>query len=75
MTLSARYPELTLPVEVVHGTEDKTVPMAVQPDEAEKIIPTMNVIRLQGVGHMPHHAQPEVAVTAINRAAERAGLR
>ena len=75
VALSARYPELTLPIEVVHGTEDTTVPMAVHPDEAVKVLPSMNVVRLQGVGHMPHHARPEIAVNAINRAAERAGLR
>lgn len=73
--LSKRYPELSLPIEIVHGEEDKTVPIHVHAEEVEKIVPQVNTVRLPGVGHMPHHAEPEVVIDAIDRAAERAGLR
>lgn len=73
--LSQRYPELTLPIEIVHGEADTTVPISVHADEIEKIVPQVNVVRLPGVGHMPHHAAREVTVAAIDRAARRAGLR
>lgn len=72
--LSKRYPELTLPIEIVHGEEDKTVPIHIHAEEIEKIVPQVNTVRLPGVGHMPHHADPEAAVAAIDRAAQRAGL-
>ena len=73
--LSKRYPELTLPIEIVHGEEDLTVPIHVHAEEVEKIVPQVNTVRLPGVGHMPHHAEPEIVVATIDRAAERAGLR
>jgi len=73
--LTDQYPALTLPIEIVHGEADTTVPIFVHADEIEKIVPQVNVVRLPGVGHMPHHAAPEVTVAAIDRAARRAGLR
>ncbi|MEL7181548.1 MAG: alpha/beta hydrolase [Pseudomonadota bacterium] len=73
--LSQRYPELTLPIEIVHGEADKTVPIDVHAEGVEKIVPQVNTTRLPGVGHMPHHAEPELVVAAIDRAAARAGLR
>lgn len=73
VALSARYPELTLPIEIVHGTEDKTVPIHVHAEEVIKVAPTARLTPLQGVGHMPHHAAPDETIAAIDRAAERAG--
>ena len=75
VTLSQRYPELTLPIEILHGTVDTTVPIHVHSREIVKIAPTVRVTELAGVGHQPHHADPEAAVAAIDRAAARAGLR
>lgn len=73
--LSARYPALTLPIEIVHGTADTTVPIHIHPEEVIKIIPSARLTRLDGVGHMPHHSDPQAIVAAIDRAAGRAGLR
>lgn len=70
-----RYPDLSLPIEIIHGTEDTTVPIHVHPQELVKIVASANLTPLPSVGHMPHHADPEAAVAAINRAASRAGLR
>ena len=73
--LSKRYPELTLPIEIVHGEADKTVPIHIHAEEIEKIVPQVNTTRLPGVGHMPHHVEPQTVLDAIDRAAMRAGLR
>lgn len=73
--LSKRYPELTLPIEIVHGEDDTTVPIHIHAEEVAKIVPQVNTVRLEGIGHMPHHARPQVVVDAIDRAATRAGLR
>jgi len=73
--MSKRYPELELPIEIVHGTLDATVPINVHPYELRKIVTSANLTELQGVGHMPHHADPDATVAAIERAAARAGLR
>lgn len=75
VALSERYPELTLPIEIVHGDADSTVPIQIHPQELIKIVPSANLDRLQGVGHMPHHADPDAVIAAIDRAATRAGLR
>jgi pimeloyl-ACP methyl ester carboxylesterase len=72
--LSQRYPELTLPIEILHGEEDTTVPIHIHAEEIAKIVPQVNTTRLPGVGHMPHHADPLAAISAIDRAAQRAGL-
>lgn len=75
VALSQRYPELGLPIEIVHGEEDRTVPIHVHAEEVAKIVPQVNTVRLPGVGHMPHHAEPQVVIDAIDRAARRAGLK
>ena len=73
--MSARYPDLTLPVEILHGTEDTIVPDAIHPAGFVPLVPSANWEKLEGVGHMPHHADPEATIAAIDRAATRAGLR
>jgi len=73
--LSARYPELTLPIEIVHGTADTTVPIHIHADEVIKIVSSAHVTRLDGIGHMPHHTNPTDVTAAIDRAAARARLR
>ena len=72
--LSQRYPELTLPIEIVHGEDDTTVPIHVHAEEIAKIVPQVNTVRLAGVGHMPHHSEAGTVIEAIDRAAMRAGL-
>ena len=69
------YPRLTIPIEVIHGTADNTVPIHVHAEELIKIAPTVNLTRLEGVGHQPHHSNEPEAIAAIDRAARRAGLR
>ncbi|MEO9862371.1 MAG: alpha/beta hydrolase [Yoonia sp.] len=73
--MTTRYPQLTLPIEILHGTADTTVPDFVHPIEFVKIVDSARLTSLPGVGHMPHHADPQAAVDAIVRAADRAGLR
>ena len=73
--MSKRYPDLNLPIEILHGSEDTTVPYSVHTAEIEKIVDSVSVTLLEGVGHMPHHADPAAAVAAVDRAASRAGLR
>ena len=70
-----RYAEIDLPVEILHGTADTTVPIHIHAEEVIKIVPSANLTRLDGIGHMPHHTNPEIVTAAIDRAAARAGLR
>ncbi|MFK7881945.1 alpha/beta fold hydrolase [Roseobacter sp.] len=73
--MAQKYPDLTLPVEILHGTEDTIVPLKVHSEPLAVLLPNARLTRLEGVGHMPHHAVPEVIVEAIDRVASRAGLR
>ncbi len=70
--LVKRYPDLTLPIEIVHGDADTTVPIHIHAQEVIKIVPSAKLTTLEGVGHMPHHVDPAATIAAINRAAERA---
>jgi pimeloyl-ACP methyl ester carboxylesterase len=73
--MSKRYGTLPMPVEIVHGTADDTVPLEIHSEPLSRQIPDANLTRLEGVGHMPHHAAPDAVEQAIHRAASRAGLR
>ncbi|WP_424830698.1 alpha/beta fold hydrolase [Ruegeria sp.] len=73
--LQPRYGEITVPTEIVHGTADTTVGIDWHSERLLEQIPGSELIELDGIGHMPQVvAAPEVAA-AIDRAAERAGLR
>lgn len=73
--MAERYPELDLPIEIVHGTEDVIVPLSIHSDPLADRVPSASLTALEGVGHMPHHADPDAVIAAIDRAAQRAGLR
>jgi pimeloyl-ACP methyl ester carboxylesterase len=61
------YPDLAMPVELIHGTADVTVPLAIHSEPLAAQLPRARLTRLAGVGHMPHHvALPEV-VAALDR--------
>ena len=69
------YPDLTLPIEILHGTADTTVPIDIHSEKVAALVKSAHLTRLDGVGHMPHHVDPAAAIDAIDRAAARAGLR
>lgn len=73
--LQPRYSEISAPTEIVHGTADDTVGLEWHSERLIDQIPGAELIELPGIGHMPQVvAAPEVAA-AIDRAAQRAGLR
>ncbi len=69
------FDSLDIPVEIVHGTADTTVGLAIHADPLAQQAPDANLTRLPGIGHMPHHVAQDAVVDAIDRAAARAGLR
>lgn len=73
--MAARYPTLPMPVEILHGTADTVVPLHIHADPLSRQIPGARLTRLEGIGHMPHHAAPDAVAAGIDRAAARAGLR
>ena len=73
--MAPHYPQLPMPVEIVHGTADRTVGLQIHAEPLAADVPGANLVRLDGIGHMPHHADPGAVIAAIDRAAARAGLR
>lgn len=69
-----RYGEIAVPVEILHGDTDLTVPLAIHSEPLSRQVSDATLTVLPGVGHMPHHAVPEAVDAAIDRAARRAGL-
>lgn len=72
--LQPRYAEIGVPTEIVHGTADTTVGLEIHSEKLVTQIPGATLTRLDGIGHMPHHAARDAVIDAIDRAAERAGL-
>ncbi|MEO0358138.1 MAG: alpha/beta hydrolase [Pseudomonadota bacterium] len=72
--MAPRYQTLTIPVEILHGTADLSVPVDVHALPTAHTIPTAELTLLDGIGHMPHHNAQDEVIAAIDRAANRAGL-
>lgn len=71
--MSRHYSDLALPVELIHGTADSIVPINVHSDQLLRLLPNAHLIRLEGVGHMPHHTNPDAVMNAIHRVSARNG--
>jgi pimeloyl-ACP methyl ester carboxylesterase len=69
-----RYPAIGVPVEIVHGAADETVPLHIHSEPLARQIPGACLTVLPGIGHMPHHVAAPAVDEAIDRAARRAGL-
>jgi pimeloyl-ACP methyl ester carboxylesterase len=72
---SARYDKLGLPIELLHGDADISVPLTIHSGPLSERVPSAHLTVLEGAGHMPHHADPKAVVAGVHRAAQRAGLR
>lgn len=71
VVMEPRYPRLTLPVELVHGSADTIVPLAVHSGPLSALLPNATLTTIPGAGHMPHHGHPDIIIAAILRAALR----
>ncbi len=70
-----RYGSLERPVEIVHGDADPILGVDLHARGLAAELPNAALTVLPGIGHMPHHADPDAAIAAVDRAAARAGLR
>lgn len=62
------YKNLTIPIEMIHGTDDPTVPDLVHACEFIKIVPHAHLVSMHGMGHGTHQLaipQIEAAVYAV----------
>ena len=73
--MSKHYSSLNMPMEIIHGDADTIVPLSVHSEPLVQQVPNAVLTVLDSVGHMPHHVAPDAVEDAIDRAAQRAGLR
>ena len=71
VTMQPRYPGLSLPVELIHGSADTIVPLDIHSRPLSDHLPNVTLTVLDGAGHMPHHTHPDTVIAAIDRAALR----
>ncbi|MCU0827515.1 MAG: alpha/beta hydrolase [Tabrizicola sp.] len=71
VTMEPRYPTLTLPVELIHGTADTIVPLDIHSGPLSQLLPKATITVIPGAGHMPHHSHQGLVLSAIDRAALR----
>lgn len=69
IAMSPSYPTLPMPVELLHGTADRTVYATVHSIPLSKILPRATLTLIEGAGHMPHHSHPDLVVQSIDRIA------
>lgn len=58
--LTPRLPEITCPVIVFHGTEDKAIPIVRGRFLAENLSGCERIVEVEGAGHAPNLSHPEV---------------
>jgi pimeloyl-ACP methyl ester carboxylesterase len=71
VTMEPRYPLLTLPVELIHGSADTIVPLSIHSGPVSQLLPNARLTVIDRAGHMPHHAHADIVLQAIDRAALR----
>jgi pimeloyl-ACP methyl ester carboxylesterase len=64
-----RYRGLRVPVEALHGAADRTVWAEVHSEPLVRDVAQGRLTLLDGVGHMPHHAEEAAVVDAVRRLA------
>lgn len=67
LAMVPRYGTLPMPVEILHGTADQTVPFGMHALPLASQIPGAALRRLDGIGHMPHHVAPAEILAALRR--------
>lgn len=73
--LSPKFSSISVPTEILHGDADTTVSLHIHSGPLAKAIRGANLTVLSGIGHMPHHTAQDAVISAIFRAANRAGLK
>jgi pimeloyl-ACP methyl ester carboxylesterase len=69
--LSAHYGEINVPVRLIAGADDAIVSTAEQSERLNEALPSSSLQILEGVGHMTHHARPDLVLLAVDRLAEQ----
>jgi pimeloyl-ACP methyl ester carboxylesterase len=61
-----RYAELRMPTVIITGDRDKMVSPDINARVLAAALPRAKLVLLKDIGHMPHHAAPDIVATAID---------
>ena len=67
--MAKAYPSIKVPVEIVHGELDWLLSVERHVDGFKALVSQTNVAVAPGIGHMAHHARPDLVDAAIDRIA------
>lgn len=70
--LRTKLDTLTMPVEILHGTEDKSADPTLHSDKLAKAIPHSHYTLLADTGHMPHYTAQDQLIEALARINQQA---
>ena len=62
-----QYSDLPMPIEMIHGLADTIVPADIHSIPFAKAHPKVGLTLLEGIGHMPHHTNPDAFHAALQR--------
>jgi pimeloyl-ACP methyl ester carboxylesterase len=71
IAMEKRYDDITMPVEIIHGLADTTVPARVHAIPLSQRLSNAHLTLIEGAGHMIHHTRHAAVIAAIDRAASR----
>lgn len=69
VTQSKRYHEIRVPTIIITGNRDKTVWAKLHSYALHEQIAGSELIKLVGIGHMPHYIRPDLVIDALSRLA------
>jgi pimeloyl-ACP methyl ester carboxylesterase len=69
------YAQLHAPTVIITGDHDTMVSPDINARALAASLPCAKLVLLKNIGHMPHHAAPEIVVTAIEGLVERSKAR
>jgi pimeloyl-ACP methyl ester carboxylesterase len=61
-----RYGDLRTPTIIITGDRDALVSPEINARALAAVLPSAKLVLLKNIGHMPHHAAPEVVAAAID---------
>jgi pimeloyl-ACP methyl ester carboxylesterase len=70
--LSKRYGELLMPVDVIVGADDRIVAPSRHSRRLNRELHNSFLDEVPGVGHMVHHAHPQLVARRVSHVFERA---
>lgn len=70
---AAVLPRLKVPLTLVVGSQDRTIPPS-QAEHVHELLPQSKIVTLLGLGHLAHEERPEECAAIIRKAAREAGV-